>query len=117
MLSNAERLTSWVKTRSRREIKLLIAGSIVVVAVAAWGLLTYWNGANEKAELLTYRLCVGSQRELCPKDAAFVRDEGEETVPRWAQRQCASYKRRRIIISDAPAECACQIAGVTCSSE
>lgn len=115
--SNTERWTTWIKTRSRQELRLLIVGGIVVVAGAAWGILTYWNSANEKAELLTYRLCVGSQAALCPKDATFVRDQGEETVPRWAQRQCASYKRRRIIISDAPTECACQIADVTCASE
>ena len=118
MLSNAERLTSWVKTRSRREIKLLIAGSIVVVAVAAWGLLTYWNGANEKAELLTYRLCVGLEQKLCPNDATFVRNEGEDTVVRWAQKACASYKARRIVISDGPTkECDCYVADLRCSSE
>jgi hypothetical protein len=116
MLSYVKDWRSRVKTRSRREIVLLVAGGIVVIAGAAWGIFTYGNRARP-AELLTYRLCIGSQQERCPKDATFVRDAGEETVPRWAQSQCASYKRRRIIISDAPSECACQIADVTCATE
>jgi hypothetical protein len=114
MISKAKQ---WVATRSRRELVLLMGGAIVAVAGAAWGLLVYWNSADKEAELLTYRLCVGARKEACPKDATFVRDEGEDTVTRWTQKQCASYKTRRIIISDAPQECACQIADVTCMSE
>ena len=115
MLSYLKDWRSWVKTRSRREIVLLVAGGIVVIAGAAWGIFTYWNGARP-AELLTYRLCIGSQQERCPKDATFVRDAGEETVPLGAK-PVRIYKRRRIIISDAPSECACQIADVTCATE
>jgi hypothetical protein len=114
MISNAKQ---WVATRSRRELALLMGAAIVAVAGAAWGLLVYWNSADKKSELLTYRLCLGSRKEACPKDVTFVRDEGEDTITRWTQKQCASYKTRRIIVNDAPPECACQIVDVTCTSE
>jgi hypothetical protein len=116
MLSNAKDWISWIMVGNRRQIVLLVGGGLVVVAGAAWGIFTYWNHPRQ-AELLTYRLCIGSQRERCPKDATFVRDEGEDTAARWTQRQCAGYKTRRIIISDASPECACQLADVSCMSE
>jgi hypothetical protein len=109
---------SWAAPRSRREILLFVVCGIVVVAGIAWAILTYLNGSAGKAELLTYRLCVGHQKAQCPIDAAFVRDEGEDTVARWTQRQCASYKARRIVISDGPTkECGCYLADVRCSTE
>jgi hypothetical protein len=109
---------SWAAPRSRREILLFVVCGIVVVAGIAWAILTYLNGSAGKAELLTYRLCVGHEKAQCPIDAAFVRDEGEDTVARWTQRQCASYKARRIVISDGPTkECGCYLADVRCSTE
>ena len=98
--------------------RLIVGAAIVAVAGAAWAALTYWGGgADQKNEVVVYRLCVGSDRSKCPADASFVRNEGEETVSRWAQRQCPSYKRRRIIVNDGPAGCGCTVADVTCSSE
>jgi hypothetical protein len=94
----------------------LIVGGIVVAAAAAWAIFTYGNGSEP--ELLTYRLCVGSEQKLCPSDATFVRNTGEDTVTRWAQRECARYKVRRIVASDGPTkECGCYFADVRCSSE
>ena len=90
---------------------------LIVGAGAVWAVLTYWGGVAEKPEVVVYRLCVGSDRGKCPADSSFVRNEGEETISRWAQRQCASYKRRRIIVNDGPADCNCTVADVTCSSE
>jgi hypothetical protein len=116
MLSHAKNWASWVASRSRREIVLFIGGGLVVIATATWGIFTYWNH-TQRAELLIYRLCIGSQPELCPSDATFVRDQGEDTAARWTQRECAGYRTRRIIISDAPQGCACQLADVTCASE
>jgi len=109
--------TSWVAVRSRRDLVLILVG-IVVVAGAAWTILAHRNGTEGRSELLTYRLCVGNDQKLCPSDATFVRNAGEDTVTRWAQRECASYKARRIIISDGPTkECGCFLADVRCSSE
>ena len=109
--------TSWVAARSRRQIKLIVVG-LVVAAAAAWTIFTHGNGSGEKTELLIYRLCVGSEQKLCPSDATFVRNAGEDTAARWAQTQCASYKARRIIISDGPTkECGCYVADVRCSAE
>jgi hypothetical protein len=114
---NPEGWRSWVAARSRREMKLIVGG-IVVAAAAAWAIFTYGNGSEGKPELLTYRLCVGSEQKLCPSDATFVRNTGEDTVTRWAQRECARYKVRRIVASDGPTkECGCYIADVRCSSE
>ena len=118
MLSSAARWISWVTTRNRRVMLLFIGAGIVVVAGAAWAIFAHWNGSELKSELLTYRLCVGLEQRLCPNDATFVRNEGEDTVVRWAQKECASYKARRIIISDGPTkECDCYVADVRCSSE
>lgn len=97
--------------------RLIVGAGLIAVAGVVWAVLTYWGGGAEKQEVVVYRLCVGSDRSKCPADASFVRNEGEETVSRWAQRQCASYKRRRIIVNDGPADCSCTIADVTCASE
>jgi hypothetical protein len=116
--SNPKGWTSWVAARSRREIMVLIVSGVVVVAGVAWAIFTYERGSEQKLELLTYRVCVGVDQKLCPNGASFVRDAGEDTVTRWAQRECASYKTRRIIINDGPTkECGCYVADVTCSSE
>jgi hypothetical protein len=110
--------TSWVAARSRRETMLIFVGGIAVVAAAAWAISTHRNGSQGNSELLTYRLCVGNEQKLCPSDATFVRNAGEDTLTRWAQRECAGYKARRIIESDGPTkECGCYLADVRCSSE
>lgn len=115
--STAKRWLSWVAARSRRAKFLFVLGCIVL-AETLWAAVTYWNGLEGKPELLAYRLCVGQEQRLCPSDATFVRNEGEDTVTRWAQKECASYKARRIVISDGPAkECDCYVADVKCSSE
>jgi hypothetical protein len=115
--SNAKRWLSWVSARSRRAKILFVLGGIALVE-AAWAVSTYWNGFEGKPELLAYRLCVGLAQKPCPSDATFVRNEGEDTVARWAQKECTGYKTRRIIISDGPTkECDCYVADVKCSSE
>jgi hypothetical protein len=116
-LPNAKRWISWVTARSRRAM-LFVGGGIVVVVGAAWAIFTLLNGSEGKSELLAYQLCVGSEQKLCPSNTTFVRNQGEDTVATWAQRECASYKTRRIIISDGPTkECGCYVADVRCSSE
>ena len=118
MPSDPKGLTSWVAARSRREIVLFIAGGIVVIAGAAWAIFTYRHGADGKSEQLTYQLCVGGEKALCPNDATFVQNAGEDTVARWAQKECAGYRTRRIIINDGPTkDCNCYLADVRCSSE
>ena len=85
---------------------------------AAWAIFTFLNVSAGKSELLVYQLCVGLEQNLCPSNTTFVRNQGEDTVTKWAQRECASYKTRRIIISDGPTkECGCYVADVSCSSE
>jgi hypothetical protein len=104
--------------RSRPAMPLVVGGGIVVLAAAAWAIFSYRHGAGEKVELLTYRLCIGREQKLCPKDTTFVRNQGEDTAARWAQKECASYKARRIIMNDGPTkDCDCTVADVTCSSE
>ena len=116
--SNPKGWTSWIAPRSRLAISLFVGGGLVVVAGAAWAIFGYWNGSQGKSELLTYRLCVGLEQKLCPNDATFVRDIGQDTVAKWAQKECASYKTRRIIINDGPTkDCDCYVADVRCSSE
>jgi hypothetical protein len=117
MPSNAKRWISWVGALSRRTKFLAVLG-VIVVGEVVWTAVTYWNSADGKPELLAYRLCVGRDQKLCPSDATFVRNEGEETIARWAQKECASYKRRRIVVSDGPTQdCDCYVADVRCSSE
>jgi hypothetical protein len=118
MPSNPQGWTSWVTTRSGRKIVLLFGLGIVVAASAVWSIVADRLGAGGKSELLAYQLCVGREQGLCPSNATFVRNQGEDTVAKWAQKECASYKTRRIIISDGPAkDCDCYLADVRCSSE
>ncbi len=112
--SNPKGWTSWLA--SRRAI-FVIVGAAIVVAGGAWAVFVYWPGAGGKSELLTFRLCVGNEQKLCPSDTAFIRNQGDDTVTKWAQRQCAGYKARRIIVSDGPKDCDCSIADVSCSTE
>ena len=98
-------------------VRLIVGAGIVVLAAAAWAVLTYWGNAEHKGEVVAYKLCIAADRSKCPPDVSFVRNQGEETVNRWAQSQCASYKRRRIIVNDGPPDCNCTLADVTCASE
>ena len=116
--SNAKRWISWIAAQDRRAIVLLAGGGLVVAAGVAWAVFTFLNGSERKSELLVYKLCVGAEQKPCPSNTTFVRNQGEDTVTKWAQRECASYKTRRIIISDGPTkECGCYVADVSCSSE
>jgi len=118
MLSNPQGWTSWVTTRSGLKIVLVLGLGIGVVASAAWNVVADRLGAAGKAELLTYQLCVGREQGRCPNDTTFVQNAGEDAVARWAQKECAGYKARRIIINDAPTkDCDCFLADVKCSSE
>jgi hypothetical protein len=111
-------VTSWMRMLSRRTALLLIGVCILAAAGAGWGVFTYFHRSAGTSELLIYRLCIAADKGRCPNDLTFVRNEGEDTVTRWAQRQCAGYKARRIIISDGPTkECDCFVADVRCSSE
>ena len=104
--------------RSRRALSLLVGAGLVVLAGAAWLIFAHRPAADGTSELLTFRLCIGREQARCPNDASFVRNEGDDTVTKWTQRQCAGYKARRIIISDGPTpDCDCSIAEVSCSSE
>jgi hypothetical protein len=116
--SNVRRWLSWVTAQDRRAILLVVGGGLVVAAGAAWAIFSFLNGAAGKSELLAYQLCVGLEQKLCPSGATFVRNQGEDTVAKWVQKECASYKTRRIIIGDGPTkECDCYVADVRCSSE
>jgi hypothetical protein len=96
----------------------LAALGIVVAAEAVWAVVTYVKSSVGRPEQLAFRLCVGREQKLCPKDVAFVQDAGEDTLTKWAQKECASYKARRIIINDSPPkDCDCYLADVRCSSE
>jgi hypothetical protein len=116
MPSNQAGWTSWVTAR-RRWAKWLLVG-VAVGASTAWIIVAERRGAGEKAELLAYQLCVGREKGLCPSDTTFVQNVGEDTVAKWAQKECAGYKARRIVINDGPSkDCDCFLADVRCSSE
>jgi hypothetical protein len=118
MPSNLQGWTSWVATRSGLKMLLLLGLGIGVAVAAAWDIVAERIGAGGKAELVAYQICVGRDKGLCPKDTTFVQNVGEDTAAKFAQRECAGYKARRIIINDAPSkECDCFLADVRCSSE
>jgi hypothetical protein len=100
----------------RRMIFLGLLGAIVL-GEAVWAGVTYWQ-SKQKPELIVYHLCLGSEARLCPPNLTFVRDQGEETLNRWAQRECSGYKARHIIVNDGPSkECNCSLADITCATE
>jgi hypothetical protein len=108
---------SSIASRRRLPPALVLGAALVVVAGAAWAVFSYWASSQKKSEVLVFHLCIGADQKLCPNDATFVRNEGEDTLTKWAQRQCTGYKARRIIINDGPKDCGCSLADVTCSSE
>jgi hypothetical protein len=115
--SSAKAPASWIASRSRPAIALILGGAIVVAVGAAWIALDYWRNSS-KSGILVFHLCIGADPKLCPNDATFVRNEGEDTMTKWAQKQCTGYKARRIIINDGPTkDCGCSLVDVTCSSE
>jgi hypothetical protein len=118
MPSNPQGWTSWMATRGGLKILLLLGLGIGVAGSAIWNRVADRLGAPAKAELLAYQLCVGRDKGLCPKDTTFVQNVGEDTVTKFAQKECAAYRARRIIIKDAPTkDCDCFLADLKCSSE
>jgi hypothetical protein len=110
--------TSWVATRSGLKLLLVLGLCIGVAGSALWSTVADRLGAPAKAELLAYQLCVGRDKGLCPKDTTFVQNVGEDSVAKFAQKECAAYKARRIIVNDAPSQdCDCFLADLKCSSE
>jgi hypothetical protein len=118
MSANPRGWTSWMATRSGLKILLLLALGLGVAVSALWSTFADRLGAPAKAELLAYQLCVGRDKGLCPKDTTFVPNVGEDTVAKFAQKECAAYRSRRIIVNDAPSkDCDCFLADLKCSSE
>jgi hypothetical protein len=106
--------------RARPAASLAIGGAIIIIVLAAsaWAIFGHRSGAGAKPELVTYQLCVGREQKACPDGTTFVRNEGEDTVSRWAQKECARYKTRRIVVNDGPTkDCDCYVADVSCASE
>lgn len=103
--------------RAFSKVRLIIGLGLIAIAAAVVAITKYWDQHEHDSEILAFRLCLGSDRNLCPADTTFVRNQGEDTLNRWAQRECPSYKRRRIIIEEGPKDCNCTLANVTCSSE
>jgi hypothetical protein len=118
MPSNPRSWTSWVATRGGLKIVLLLVLGLGVAVSALWNVAAERLGAPAKAELLAFQLCVGRDKGLCPKDTTFVQNVGEDTVTKFAQKECAGYKARRIIVNDPPTkDCDCFLADLKCSSE
>ena len=97
MPANPRGWTSWVATRSGLKILLLLCLGLGVAGSAIWNRFADRLGAPAKAELLAYQLCVGRDKGLCPKDTTFVQNVGEDSVAKFAQKECAAYRARRII--------------------
>ncbi len=115
--AGAEPSVSGIARRGRRpSIALILAGALFVAA-AGWAAFDYWESLQKKSEILVYHLCVGTDQKLCPSAATFVRNQGDDTLNKWAQSQCSGYRARRIIINDGPKDCGCSLADLTCSSE
>jgi hypothetical protein len=89
----------------------------IVLAEAIWAGVTYWQNSQKKPEFLVYHVCLGTDPKLCPSDRTFVLNQGEDALTKWAQRECAGYKARRIIVNDGPSNCNCSLADVTCATE
>ena len=90
----------------------------ILLAEAIYAGVTYWQKNESKPEVLIFHVCLGSDAKLCPADATFVRNQGEDTLTKWAQRECSGYKARRIIVNDAPSkDCNCSLADLTCATE
>jgi hypothetical protein len=107
-----------VATRSGLKLLLLLGLGLGLAGTAVWNSVADRLGAPAKAELLAYQLCVGRDKGLCPKDTTFVQNGGEDSVAKFAQKECAAYKARRIIVKDAPSkDCDCFLADLKCSSE
>jgi hypothetical protein len=103
-------------TGGRPSIALVLAGALFVVA-AGWAAFDYWESRQKNSEILVYHLCVGTEQKLCPSEATFVRNQGDDTLTKWAQNQCTGYRARRIIVNEGPKDCGCSLADITCSSE
>jgi len=102
----------------RRRIILLVLLGGIVLAEGVWALVTYWEKPAAKSEVLLYHVCLGSDAKLCPAGLTFVRNQGEDTLTRWAQQECTGYKARRIIVNAGPSQdCNCSLADVTCATE
>jgi hypothetical protein len=111
-------MTEEVNMQSSWKMRFVAVLGIVVAVELVWAVVTYVKNTIGKPDQLAFRLCIAREPKLCPNDASFVQDAGEDTLTRWAQRECSSYKARRIIINDsAPKDCNCYFADVTCSSE
>jgi len=114
--AGAEPSGSGIAGGGRPSIALILAGA-VFVAAAGWAAFDYWESLQKKSEILVYHLCLATDQKLCPSGATFVRNQGAETLNKWAQNQCTGYRARRIIINDGPKDCGCSLADLTCSSE
>jgi len=114
--AGAKPSVSGIAGRRRPAITLAIGGALVVAA-AAWAAYDHWESSRKKSEILVYHLCVGTDQKLCPSEATFVRNQGDDTLTKWAQKQCTGYRARRIIVNDGPKDCGCSLADITCSSE
>jgi hypothetical protein len=96
---------------------VLVLLAAIVLAELIWAAVTYWQKSEKKSEVLVYHLCVGTDPKLCPSGTSFLRNQGDDTVANWAQRECAGYKSRKIIVNEGPKDCNCTLADVTCSTE
>jgi hypothetical protein len=103
---------------TRRRIILLVLLGGIVLAEGVWALVTYWQKPAAKSEVLIYHVCLGSDPNLCPAGLTFVRNQGEDTLTRWAQQECSGYKARHIIVKEGPSpDCNCSLAEITCATE
>ena len=105
------------RPRTFSKVRLIVGLGLVAIAGAVIAVTSYWEKHEHDSEILAFHLCLGSDPKLCPAGASFVRNQGEDTLNKWAQRECPSYKRRRIILNEGPKDCNCTLAEVTCSSE
>lgn len=113
----ASRPAFWSALPRRKKFVLGLLGGIVL-AESVWAGVTYWQRSEKKPEFIVYHLCLGTEAKLCPADVTFVRNQGEDTLTKWAQQECTGYKARRIIVNDGPSkDCNCSFADVTCSTE
>lgn len=104
---------SRLSARTQELILWIILGSLSLAA-GLGGAYVYSNFFNPKQ--VTYRVCLGSEAKLCPKDTVFVQNIGPQPIVDWVGVQCAKFKRQQTIASEGPKDCDCSIVQVTCAT-
>ncbi len=104
----------WTATRSAQAAVLIVAALISLSAgMGAAYVYSRYFGPKEAS----YRVCLGTDAKLCPPQTVFVQNLYPDALNNWVDRQCARFKKRQAVETDAPnKDCNCSLVQVTCSA-